>query len=1215
MQPVDATRVRDLLDLPEHIRKGDFVLKLAEGIEDARGTAASYVVTPALAKSFDQALTLVGGALRDGKSQAAYLHGSFGSGKSHFMALLSLLLAGNEEAWRIPELHGLREKHGFVGTKRLCELHFHMIGQDSIEGAIFGGYLDVVRRNHPDATLPGLFADDELFAMAARQIDELGADAFFAPMNTGGRAAPKGWGDVARVWDRARFDTAVASADPKVREELFDALVRHRYAGWDRRSRGFVDLDNGLATVSRHAAELGYDGLVLFLDELILWLSGRAADYAWLHGEVHKMVKLVEAANMHRPVPLVSFIARQRNLSEMVGEDYVGADAVRLSESLRHWEGRYDKVELEDKNLPAIVERRVLRKKAGAEATLREAFERMKRTAGPAWGTLLGQDDQAAFEKLYPFSPALVDVLVALSNSLQRQRTAIKLLMEMLVEHIEDLPVGEVVRVGDLFDLLAAGEASADGIMKARFESARQIYQHQLLPMIREQNKTASPAECQRLRDGHPLRIGCSNCPQRACRTDNRLVKTLLVAALVPEVKAVKDLTASRLVQLNHGSLKVPIAGTEASIVAQKLRGWAAQIGQLAVGSEPDPVVRIRLDGIDVGPILARAQSADSPGARQRVVRELLFEALGIQKVVDKGKDHKVTWRGTDRVGHVHFGNVRTMGPDQLRCADGDAWRIVVDYPFDEERYGPSHDLEVVQRFTESEGSWTLVWLPSFFSPAVEKLLGELAILEEISGKLQVYISDLSVENQKRAAIDLDNLTSMKKARVMNVLEEAYGLLREKEGDLDTARSLDQHLHLLKAGARLEVPPVPNLSEAITAYVQGLLAARWPRHPDFREKLSGTSGSRLVEELLTRFGELVDSPERRLPADRTLIDEMRGTFGELGMVRVSESAIHLVEDRALLELENQRRKAADDAPTVAQIARWFDESGRMGLEPAAVGLIVRAYARWSARTLTHFGKPYVPQPGKPIPGDVVLEKPELPGQADWQDALEQAGAAFGIALPGKALHADNLKRFEAAVASKLGELAAAATALPGALARWAELVGVPPDADRLRTARAADALCASLNGQRGVALVHALASARLETSARAVGSSLSAARAQVDVLGQRIRLGVVQQLAARASELPGGAALLERLAATLRQDEVNQALAERARALSDEAQELLAGPAPQPPSRDQLQFAIRGRGRAALAELDRVLDEARAAIDAAGESAIVEGTITVRRST
>jgi predicted ATPase len=43
-------------------------------------------------KCFDLALKLVKMAIEGSSSKAAYLHGSFGSGKSHFMAILHLLL-------------------------------------------------------------------------------------------------------------------------------------------------------------------------------------------------------------------------------------------------------------------------------------------------------------------------------------------------------------------------------------------------------------------------------------------------------------------------------------------------------------------------------------------------------------------------------------------------------------------------------------------------------------------------------------------------------------------------------------------------------------------------------------------------------------------------------------------------------------------------------------------------------------------------------------------------------------------------------------------------------------------------------------------------------------------------------------------------------------------------------------------------------------------
>ena len=92
------------------MRGGDFVLRLAEGLERPEQTLRDYVVTPQLAKCFDEALSLVRDALEGKTSKACYLVGSFGSGKSHFMAVLNLLLQPNATAREIAEKRLLKPK-------------------------------------------------------------------------------------------------------------------------------------------------------------------------------------------------------------------------------------------------------------------------------------------------------------------------------------------------------------------------------------------------------------------------------------------------------------------------------------------------------------------------------------------------------------------------------------------------------------------------------------------------------------------------------------------------------------------------------------------------------------------------------------------------------------------------------------------------------------------------------------------------------------------------------------------------------------------------------------------------------------------------------------------------------------------------------------------------------------------------------------------------
>lgn len=135
------TLIKDLIDIPERVQKGDFVLRLTEGVIRAEETLRDYVVTPELKDCFDNALSFIHSALQTNTSKATYLHGSFGSGKSHFMAVLHLILQGNSAARGILELAPVITKHNeWIGGKKFLLVPYHMIGAHDMESGILGGY-------------------------------------------------------------------------------------------------------------------------------------------------------------------------------------------------------------------------------------------------------------------------------------------------------------------------------------------------------------------------------------------------------------------------------------------------------------------------------------------------------------------------------------------------------------------------------------------------------------------------------------------------------------------------------------------------------------------------------------------------------------------------------------------------------------------------------------------------------------------------------------------------------------------------------------------------------------------------------------------------------------------------------------------------------------------------------------------------------------------
>ncbi len=177
--------------------------------------------------------------------------------------------------------------------------------------------------------------------------------------------ADEEWGDAA--WDPASLDQALAAPPgDKVRNRLVGDLLATHFQGYAAAVSGttgsFIELDKGLAEISRHAHDvLGVDAVVLLLDELVLWLSGYIGDPTRIKTEAQKVSKLVESAEHERPAPIISFVPRQRDLRDLVGQDTAGATTASLFDTLKYWDGRFDRIKLEDSNLPAIVAARLLR--------------------------------------------------------------------------------------------------------------------------------------------------------------------------------------------------------------------------------------------------------------------------------------------------------------------------------------------------------------------------------------------------------------------------------------------------------------------------------------------------------------------------------------------------------------------------------------------------------------------------------------------------------------------------------------------------------------------------------------------------------------------------------------------------------------------------------------------------------------------------------------
>lgn len=1142
--------LRDVFDIPAKVDASDYVLQLTSGVAHADRTVADYVVTPALAGAFDEALGLVGRTLTGGTSKAAFVDGSFGSGKSHFMAVLHLLLAGHPGARALPGLQQVVTDRQAVLGRRVLTIDYHLLAKESLEAALFQGYLDRVAALHPDAAPPVLHQSDALLADAARFRAELGDGAFFSRL-AGSSGASAGWGARAAAWTASSYDDAVAAPvdDPR-RAALVNALVATYFQGYARAGQ-WLELSAGLRAMTEHARGLGYDGVVLFLDELVLWLAQHLGDSAFIQNESSKVAKLVETEMASLPVPLVSFVARQQGLAQFLGSSTAGVEQAAIEESFRWWVDRFERIELAASDLPQIVHRRLLRPVSDeARAAVAAAVARVQGDP-TAWAYLLTDATGSSgtdFALTYPFSPALVDTMVALSALMQRERTALRIMGELLSSGRDTLSITDVIPVGDLFDAVVLGGGQPlSPLMVQLFADARRFYEGRLRPYLLGKHHLTPAAAGLEPRTG-PF------------HTEDRLAKTLLVAALASGAPSLRNLTASKLAALNYGTISSFVPGQQAQVVMTLVKQWAAEFGEVHIGEGTDPVVSLTLTGVDYDVVLESVLHEDTESNRRRLLQKILSDEVGITTAgtLLAAWTTSVVWRGSRREVDVVFGNVRDtaeLSDEALRAQPGH-WKVVVDVPFDTGDHTAQEDLNRVMRIRErGEESATLVWLPHFLTAERMADVGRLAQLEYLlTGEhFAQNASQLNPTDREPARQALENQRRSLRARVLDVLRQAYGVTAATPENVDTQIAASEVFTTLLPGVTIAPPVAASLRAALDGALRQGMDAQYPDHPVFDPVDTEVRRSELTT-VLEQARAAVDAGGRLDGVERTRAAVLRRVANPLH-VGAARETVYALTPETFGWLGDFTRWSSDAADGGVRVADLRVRLQRFGMVTDVEDLVIAAWAALDDREWVRAGTP-VPAPSiGSLSNDLVLRPARLPSADHWAAATRAATALFGVP-PQPRRSAVGLSRLARSVREKVAGVRVPVGDLAAQLTSHAAALGLDGSSARLATATiAADLVDRLARESDDAVLVEVLATTALPPEPQALAFSMTSAaqlvgdlrRADWDMLG-------------RVSSVPEGTAVLADLASVAREEQLHVPLGPALAAAGTRARDLLLPP-------------------------------------------------------
>lgn len=951
------------LPRPEDIRAMGFVIKLREadaGSDEVKQLVDDYVITPTVQAELPRILDGMKQVFDRGEEYGRFIHGSFGSGKSHFMTMLSMLLERVGPAWEKfrPVLAAHRagqasaaavDHEAWLPDANLLVVRIHMLsvrGKDTgLDRAIYDGFNQALARRGKEAF--EFLNVDGLFDEVRREADA--------------------YGDI--VWTRlaaagiigGRDDLeAVAAGSERGRERFARAWLEHK--GRDAAQAGIDPRwSEGLVKMAAHAKAEGFGGIVLMIDELLLWLAEKSPEE--FSREINNLNIIVDHSTGQRPLPIFVFVAVQRNPQEFF-PDLV--EEAKVHAHLDHHSKRFELTNLEDVELRHIVRGRVLRPRDAAAVA--RAIDGLADAHQKVLPGLLAGGDIAYLRDVYPFHPALVEMLVDVTALMQRERSALRLLYELLVLHYPNLPLGEFLPVGSAF----AAIFPESGVEASKKIELMQDVHHQYYSRLK-------PAL-----DGMAEGAGGELDAERR-RALDQIVKTVLLAEVSPRLKQ-NGLTVERLVQLNSVDVEGETFRGRLRVVQTDLMALSQRVPDLLVAGEGSTaIVRFVLGRVSLGEILTRARSkVDNSGQVFRVFWGALKAALKVEglKGFEEGGTNagewELMWRRTRRRGAVKLGNVREMSYDDFDPPEG-AFKVLIDYPWDEPGHTVDEDRLRATNVRKKKGDLhTVCWLPRHFAPDELSLLTDLAAVRYLASGVgqEDLLGTLGAQDRKKALEQASIRASSLEGRLAELLVDVYvnqGEFLALASGLDTRR------------------PHKTLHENLEHIATVLMDRRYGPHPSF-----GAEPRKAELELLLKW--MVEAGEVN---QSTAYDDATGKV--LRTLGQPLEVVNLGQTKASLRLDSRYIKDVLQKTDQDSIA-WRDVADHLrdtyGLQPIVVDMFLAFLCQRDHRALRRpSGEPVDVHIGMSASVDVMLQRGKLVVAPEWHRLRDLGHQLFGEARP------------------------------------------------------------------------------------------------------------------------------------------------------------------------------------------------------------------------
>ncbi len=1089
--------ILDALDIPAYSDLSEFITRINDSDERVLASLHSFVVPANLESKLDHLLHAVGHNLDQGRDVGRYIYGTFGSGKSHLMTVLAKMFEHDETVYDVgdPALARLRAGHPWIDHHRTLVVRINMMGKRSLASALFEAYNQAL----PETVEPVSFTDEgEVFELIDKDAERLGGlDVLLDQAVADGAIPSQGF------YQRMRTGS---------REQRLDLAAR--LDGWRNHGKRvrpedlWVDTEEGFARIARHAQDVGYTAIAWMIDELVIWIRGKSADQ-YLQ-QINDLSSLVDHdQKSDRPTPFFVAVAVQQDVTETCPQDL---SEKGFREQLGFIANRFQpRLDLEDQDLFEVASRRVLKPKPGQAEAWRRAVEATFQKHQAEIRKLSGEIEPEQIQRLYPFHPALMRILVDVTQGLSRNRSAMSALYGLLHAQRE-LEVGHFIPVGALFDVVFTRDSVEDARQRTQSVLAQRLAQaaeaYERLEAKLDQASEAVAADPVELR---------------------QLVKTALLCQLSerdyfktePLSKRVK---ASFLLHLNQSDIRASHPRLGGAKVVKLFRQIDST--EVTVGEGADPAIAIATDRVESDAVLKAALAEVDHFNRFAYLRRVIDQELGLGLGTSTDAKLEVSnWRGTKRRGRLRLVNVRTLSyaGKQNEFDPGEAgFQILVDYPFDEDPTKTRRDdIHTVERARSHRRQWTVAWLPAHFGKQELSALDQAAAVELVRGDKARFLEPYSTRDADRISRALETYQVSQR----QTLGEAVRRVYLHEGEVHACSEL--------------LDGISHSGKEVTKVPQGLAAdildARYPKHPHFTRRVTGRDLQALVDIVVRAAA--TGSADNLKSKDMELVH----AFGvPLEVVYPGQSSITRRSDGRYLsrihELLGQSDRIQARVVRHALEADVKDGDG-YGFSDEVVSFFLYYLLHAEGYEALNNGSLTV-RSFRDLPSDFELKKADVVDHAVWDSALRVQGRLFGKDKRADIPSVPEQAKLSHDVGTRASETRSQVTDLKSALSEVLTWAGVEfGDSERIRTVSALEATLIALSEKQGNAeRVRRLAAlegdANVLDAYATVLAGLAAERAALDTLAnQRVAFSTVKRLGRENEQKAVVVALRNRLRA------------------------------------------------------------------------------------